>query len=346
MSLTSPEAPLAPIDNQMLLPGSSGIHQVGEGRLQPANSSTPRKPPANNKVTWINPHHLEDHPSNTELFGQQRLLDIEDLVVSLQMGFDLNRPIKVMRRANGAIVMIDGHRRQRTALKLGLKQVPVIYAAFSDEHEERVEMITANLVRNRKYRSVGVGTAVDLIQLLHPREVKRGRPGKENEVQQTRINAEPKRDYYAQLLDISVNKFRMADYVLRNGTKEEKMELDTGPRSTTAIYKAVHARVTGDDLTPTMTPSELVKLAQAAARNTARLMAAAGETVSLRADLIEAEIDSLANQARLEAGDEVPSGTTARAAVHLLSRVIGQVKSMPESPNLRLMARSMREEGE
>jgi hypothetical protein len=138
----------------------------------------------------------------------------------------------------------------------------------------------------------------------------------------------------------------MADYVLRNGTKEEKQELDTGPRSTTAIYKAVHARVNGEDLTPTLTPNEQVKLAQAAVRNTARLIAAAGETVSLRADLIEAEIDSLVNQARLEAGGEAPSGTTARAALDLLRRVIGQVKSMPESKTLRLMASSTREEEE
>ena len=278
-----------------------------------------------------------------DLFGENRLHDVKDLIISLETGFDQNRPIKAVRRKGGRVVMIDGHRRQRAALRLELEHVPVIYSSFSDEGEERLEMLTANLVRNRKYRSVGLGTAVHLIQTLRPHEIKRGRPRKENKAQGARISSETKREYYARLLGISVKRFRMADYVLKHGTKEEKMELDTGPRSTSVIYSTVHARVTKANLTPTVTPIELAKMARDAARAASQLLSAAGEKVPINYDELEANIDSLLNQARLEAGGEADVGTTACGAVKLLRAVLDQVKPAYSSRPLKLTVEEAQE---
>ena len=304
--------------NQPLLPGGAILYQVKENKQEHKATPGRKKSSTGTKILWLDPKILEDHPANIELFGENRLNDVDDLIMSLETGFDENRPIKAVRRGDGSSVIIDGHRRQRAAIQLAQNPVPVIYAAFADEMEERLEMLTANLVRNRKYRSVGLGTAVDLVQLLHPREVRRGRPPKENQAPGAAISSDTKRDYYAGLLGISVKKFRMADYILRHGTKEEKLELDMGPRSTTAIYRDVHARVKGEDLTPMVDPKELARMAGGAVRAVVQLLKATDESVPFKSAEIEADIESLLNRARLETGGEVESGTTANEAIRLL----------------------------
>lgn len=314
-------------DRQMLLLGSAPINEVQKGRPEAAKAAHVRKPAARHEVTWVAPNLLEDHPSNVELFGESRLHTLDDLLMSLETGFDPNRPIKAIHRPDGKAVMIDGHRRQRAALQLGQERVPVLFSSFADDKEERLEMLTANLVRNRKYRSVGVGTAVRLVQELRPRDVRRGRPSKENVAHGARISAEGRREYYARLLGISAKKFRMVDYVLRHGTKEERGELDTGPRSTSALYAAVHARKEGTDLTPTVSPGELARMARDAARAAAQLLVAAGEGAAIKTADLEAAVDSLLNHARLETGGEVDPGTTASEGVKLLLAVLGKAEA-------------------
>ena len=323
MSVQSPTPAETNAPDQMLLPGSAALHEVPKDRQEDAKAAPTRRPSAKQEVAWIDPNLLRDHPSNVELFGEHRLCVVDDLTVSLETGFDQNRPIKAVRRADGSAVIIDGHRRQRAALELGQERVPVLFSSFADEREECLEMLTANLVRNRKYRSVGLGTAVRLVQYLRPREVKRGRPRKEIKAQGARISPETRREYYARLLGVSAKKFRMADYVLKHGTKEEKAELDTGPRSTSALYAAVHARKERADLTPTVSPGELARMARDAARAAAQLLGAAGVRASVKAGELEAAVDSLLNYARLETGGEVDPGTTASEGVKLLRAVLG-----------------------
>jgi hypothetical protein len=329
MSVESPAPAETTSSSQMLLPGSAPIHEVPEGGQEAAKAPPVRKPAARQEVMWVDPNLLDDHPSNVELFGEQRLHALDDLIISLDTGFDPNRPIKAVRRPDGSAVMIDGHRRRRAALELGQERVPVLFSSFPDESEERLEMLTANLVRNRKYRSVGLGTAVRLVQLLRPREVKRGRPRKEIKARGARISPETRREYYARLLGISVKKFRMAEYVLKHGTKEEKDDLDRGSRSTSAVYAAVHARKEGADLTPTVSPGELARMARDAARAAARLLVAAHEGTAVKAGELEAAVDSLLNYARLETGGEVDPGTTASEGVKLLLTVLGKAEAAP-----------------
>jgi hypothetical protein len=338
MSMKSPTPHETISPDQMLLPGSLPLHVAPKDMQEVAKTVPVRKTAAKQEIVWIDPKLLQDHPANVELFGENRLCIIDDLTISLEIGFDQNRPIKAIRRPDGSTVMLDGHRRQRAALELGHERVPVLFASFSDDKEERLEMLTANLVRNRKYRSVGLGTAVRLIQTIRPREIKRGRPSKENKARGTGISPEDKREYYARLLGISAKKFRMADYVLRHGTKEEKLELDTGPRSTSAIYGAVHARVTKADLTPAVTPNELAKMARDAARAAAYLLGTAGLEVPFKTNELEANIDSLLNYARLEAGAEADSGTTALEEIKLLRAVLGQAEVASRSSPLKLTA--------
>lgn len=338
MSVKSPAPARKPLPGQMLLPGSTILHEVVLEKPETPREVSSRKTSAKQEVTWIDPKLLRDHPANVELFGEHRLCAIDDLTLSMETGFDENRPIKAVRRSDRSVVMIDGHRRQRAAVELAIERVPVLFSTFNDEKEERLEMLTANLVRNRKYSSVGLGTAVHLIQTLRPREIKRGRPRKENQAPGARISAEEKREYYARLLGISPKKFRMADYVLRHGTKEEKLELDTGPRSTSAIYREVHARVTGADMTPTVSPLEMARMARDAARAAAFLLRAVGEVGPLKTNDLEANIDSLLNQGRLEMGGKIDSGTTVSEAVNLLRAVLGQSEDQSLLSPLKLTA--------
>jgi hypothetical protein len=220
-------------------------------------SSLPFDYTSSKKITMADPKLLLDHPANVGLFGLQRLIEIADLVVSIQRGFDQSHPIKVKKLENGALEMIDGHRRQRAALELDLPLVPIELASFDSDEEERREMIEANLVRNHKFRSVGQCTAVRLIEQLQPRDVKRGRPPKKNQVETTEItevNGEPSEDsnadgdrerrkFYADLLGMKIHRFRIVDYINRHGTPEEQNEVDLKLRTPAAVYKVVHARV-------------------------------------------------------------------------------------------------------
>lgn len=277
-------------------------------------------------VEWLSPAELSDHPANVELFSEQRLAEVSDLTLSLTTGFDEQRPIKAVQRADGSFVIIDGHRRRRAALHLKMDSVPVMLATFdNDDERERAEMITANLVRNHNYRTVGLGTSVRLIQMLHPRVVKRGRPGKKSGPPEASIT-ETRREYYARLLGVSVKRYRMAQYVLTHGTKEERHELDYGPRSTTELYLAVHARQEGAEPARALSPVEVARLARDAARVVARLTFAAGDARLSEGTDLEAGVESLFNLARRESRQATAAGTTARGAVQLLRGLLTKPK--------------------
>jgi hypothetical protein len=128
------------------------------------------------EVHWINPESLVENPLSCELFGEKRLVNLGDLLKSLELGFDPSRPVSVVLRNERELVVIDGHPRKRAAMRLGMTAVPVVVISPDGAAAEREEMIRSNLVRNRKHSTVPIGTAVKLIQEIKPRDVKRGRP--------------------------------------------------------------------------------------------------------------------------------------------------------------------------
>src|SRR5205085_4994367 len=135
-----------------------------------------------------------------------------------------------------------------------------------------------------------IGTAVRLIQMIKPRQVKRGRRAQKNQAPKASVSKkgeksdaeathtiertdpaelnrnESRRAYYAGLIGISEKRFRLVDYVLHHGTEDERRELDAGPRTLAAIHKAVRARVTGEVEGNGQDPRVVVRAAREALR--------------------------------------------------------------------------------
>jgi len=68
----------------------------------------------------------------------------EKLKESIKLsGFSRHLPIKVWKR-NDQLVIIDGHHRQRAAVELGLKEVPIELLEYSNEREAMADAIQSN----------------------------------------------------------------------------------------------------------------------------------------------------------------------------------------------------------
>lgn len=294
------------------------------------------------KITWVDPRLLSDHPLNAQLFGHERLSNVEDLVVALSSGYDAGRAIKCVQRSDGSLMIIDGHRRKRAAETVNCLAA-VIIQSFESEAEELEEMVLSNLVKNRSYNRLGIGTAVRLIQMVKPRHVKRGRPAKKTQAQEATISktadakASPdietpgpdeleeigsRRAYYAGLLGISEKKFRLVDYVLAHGTDEEKRELDVGPRTLSAIHKAVRARVTGEIEENGDDPRVVVRAARSALRAAMSLFSLIG--IEGCSEEIEVDIKSLTQMAKSELTGAKPKGSTTARVLKLYRRLLTQ----------------------
>ncbi|MDT4896723.1 MAG: hypothetical protein QOH25_1800 [Acidobacteriota bacterium] len=138
---------------------------------------------------------------------------------------------------------------------------------------------------------------------------------------ETDRSPDSKRKYYAGLLNISTKRFRYADYVLRHGNDEEKRELDTGPRSLTTIYEAVHARVNNLAESSALAPGEICSLTRNAARSAVRVIAESGIQPHTNEASVEEELDALTKQARQESAGVLPRGTTLENALELLVQI-------------------------
>ena len=326
--------------NQLALFSSQTQSEPKVGSLRIGRESKHRS------IVWVSPELLVDHYLNNELFGAERSSDIDELAISMRAGYDVHRPIKAVKRADGTVVIIDGHRRKRAAIAIKIK-VPVIVQSFKSETEEREEMILCNLVRNRSYKSFGIGTAVRLIQLLQPSSVKRGRPSKKNMAPRASISNNASRSksieqadyqeadegqedvnsgltrraYYARLLGIKEKTFRMADYVLRNGTDDEKRELDTGPRKLTAVYNGVLSRRIGEKRVAD-DPREIARAARVALRATKSLFVILNKLDQNSEEEIETDLKLLARLAKNEIAGTVSRNSTATRACELLRELL------------------------
>jgi hypothetical protein len=321
--MSSPSSIVAPLNATH---DQRKILSAPEEQYELSDASKPRP----QHIIWVPPTQLEAHPANIKLFGEQRLVEFTDLKLSLKTGFDPNRPIKIILR-EGRQIIIDGHRRQLAALFMGLRLIPVSLCHFNSEEEEVVEMITANLVRNHSHRSVGDATAVRLICQLRPRKVKRGRPSKKIQDHMGQDFGKSRREYYAALLLMSESKFRKLEYVLRHGTIEEQLDIDTKRRSVTAVYNKVHARGRGEDLSEVDDPLKLSRMARTAARTITVFLAAAGENLEMTSAEVEEEVDVLINRARQEVGSVVVGGATVATALSLLRRQL--LSGRPATPD-------------
>jgi hypothetical protein len=296
-------------------------------------------------IEWVAPSLLSDHPLNVKLFGGERLLNVDDLVLAMSSGYDISRAIKCVRRPDGRLIIIDGHRRKRAAEIIHCR-VPVIVQHLESEADELEEMIMSNLVRNRSYKTCGLGTAVRLIQMVKPRNVKRGRPPKKNQAPKARISKpskrvgakiiqttdaanrgelggiETRRAYYASLLGISEKRFRLVVYILEYGSDGEKREVDFGPRKLNVIYKAVRARITGEDEKNGQNPRVVARTARAALRATTSLFSLLGTEPSI--EEIELGMNSLASLAKAEFAGAKPKGATAAYVLELYRKLLTQ----------------------
>ena len=293
------------------------------------------------KTVWVNPSLLSDHPLNTQLFGDARLTNVEDLASALSSGYDSSRAIKCVQRPNGGLTIIDGHRRKRAAEIVNC-QVAVVIQSFQSESDEIEEMILSNIVRNRSYSRCGIGTAVKLIQMVKPRQVRRGRRAGKNQapeaniskkgeksgaevthtIDQTDQGVESRRAYYAALLGISEKKFRLVDYVLQHGMDDERRELDVGPRTLAAIHKAVRARVTGEEEGNDQDPRIVVRAAREALRAAISLFSLIGAEGCT--EEIELGIKSLTQLAKSETAGAKPEGTTTAYVLKLYRKLLTQ----------------------
>lgn len=304
--------------------------------------STRKRSINSNTIRWVDAGLLADHPLNIKLFGQERLANVDDLVLAMGSGYDAGRAIKCVQRQDGSLTIIDGHRRKRAAEVLNC-QAAVIVQSVESEADELEEMILSNLVRNRSYNTCGIGTAVRLIQMVKPRNVKRGRPPK-NQAQRASVSKqgesvnvkaahpitgidqvksdgiESRRAYYASLLGISEKKFRLVDYVLAHGNSDEKRELDFGPRKLNAIYKAVRARVTGEEADNGQDARVIARTARGALRAAISLLSLLGAEGC--SEEIERGIKGLAPLAKSEAAGAKPKGATAAYAMKLYRKLL------------------------
>jgi hypothetical protein len=297
------------------------------------------------RIAWFDPALLSDHPLNAQLFGRERLSNVEDLVLAIGSGYDAGRAIKCVQQPDGNLTIIDGHRRKRAAEIVNC-QVAVIIESFKSEADEIEEMILSNLVKNRSYNRCGVGTAVRLIQLVNPRQVKRGRRTKKNQDHEASISkgdekgdakaslgiekndpveaegTEGRRAYYAHLLGISEKTFRLVDYVLRHGNDDERRELDVGPRKLRAIYNAVRARITGEEEGNGRDPRVVARAARAALRATTRLFSLmdTGDCT----EEVELSFKRLAQLAKSEVAGAKPEGSTTAYVLKLYRNLFKQ----------------------
>lgn len=97
----------------------------------------------------IPPSELKDHPKSIEIYGINE--NIDDLIKSMQEnGFISEFSIIV----NQDYKIISGHRRKSAAIKINLTEVPVKIYQYSDELEELIDLLNANLYRLKTNLSV------------------------------------------------------------------------------------------------------------------------------------------------------------------------------------------------
>ena len=107
--------------NQLgLFPSQSQPETGRVGPLETKRSVTPKR------IAWLDPALLSDHPLNVQLFGRERLSNVEDLVLAIGSGYDAGRAIKCVQRPDGGLTVIDGHRRKRAAEMVGVWSLRIL----------------------------------------------------------------------------------------------------------------------------------------------------------------------------------------------------------------------------
>lgn len=299
-----------------------------------------KKPkPRKLNVVWMNPNRLVENSQNRELFGGDRLQNVEDLLESIgDFGFDPARSISAVAGENENYTIVDGHRRRRAAVRLGLPAVPVLICKIEGEDQLRREMILANIVRNKRFSNIGMATSVRLIRELMPRSVKRGRPSKaeikfrrEPNFRDEKKTNDPNEKHFAKLLEISPKMFKTLNYVVRKGTTEEIRDVDNGTHRPTTIQNLIRARLkkveSEENAAP---PSSSVKLMQivACARRCARQIErflTLVESCSFTQREVDAKLKQLNALAAQEAAGKASGGATALETVGFLQRLTHSV---------------------
>ncbi|MBP0017996.1 MAG: ParB N-terminal domain-containing protein [Cyanobacteria bacterium SBLK] len=107
----------------------------------PGRGTTGIAPEAVGRATaWIDPRSLRPHPRNHLIYGEDE--DIEELVELIEKT-NWIKPLVVTPND----VIISGHRRWKTVLKLGIDRVPIEIQAFEDPTAELEALLLENASR-------------------------------------------------------------------------------------------------------------------------------------------------------------------------------------------------------
>lgn len=96
------------------------------------------------KLTYVNPSYLTKNPENPRIIFRQE--DLDALLRSInQVGIQV--PLSIYKSSKNKFIILDGERRWRCAMKLGLKEVPVIIEPKPSTLENLLMMFNIHNVR-------------------------------------------------------------------------------------------------------------------------------------------------------------------------------------------------------